>query len=171
MTTIRRRALAAGLLTLLLAGCASPAGGPIPTPDPTSTVTPDPTPVADEPDDYDPRCDAAYGVPTAAPERLLQVRPLGWPPTPPWASLCLIESPSEAEEIGHFATDPGTKFDDVLWYYEHAFEAGAHGYANVPGEKILTGTLGYASYYLQQGEGFDRYFIYWAYDGEYDLED
>lgn len=174
MTPIRpsRALTAAALAAVLLTGCASPGGRPAATPAPTSTVTPDPTPVADEPDDDDPRCDAAYGVPTAAPERLLQVRPEGWPPTPPWASLCLIESPSGLEEIGHFATDPGTKYDDVLWYYEHAFTAGHHAYVPVPGaDKVFAGVLGDVSYYIQRGDGVDRFVVHWAWDGYYDYDE
>lgn len=163
------RAALAAALVLFVAGCSTP-GGALPTP--TSTFTPDPTPVASPPDDYDPRCDAAYGVPTAAPERLLDVRPEGWPPTPSWISLCLIEGPSGLEEIGHFAFDPDKKYDDVLWYYEHAFTAGHHAYVPVPGaDKVFSGVIGGVSYYIQRGEGVGRFFTHWATDGYYDYED
>ena len=164
---LRRAVLVTTPLALaLLVGCTSGAAMP----DPTTTLTPDPTPVASPPNDYDPRCDAGYGVPTAVPERQHKVRPSGWPVTPPFASLCRLEPVSFYEEIGSYATDPGTKFDDVLWYYEHAFSGGVHGYANVPGaDKVLTGVFNGVSYVLEQ-DGFDRYRIHWAWDGEYDSD-
>jgi hypothetical protein len=155
------------LLTLVAASlfavtaCASP---PMPVPGPTQT--PDSS-QSDDDWDGDPRCEAAYGDPHRTLEIDHAIRPEGWPQTPPFAVLCFLEPVTSVEEVGHYATDPGTKIDDVLWYYEHAFASGVHGYAPVPGsEKVLTGVLGDASYYMQ-ADGFDRYTIRWAIDGQY----
>jgi hypothetical protein len=166
MTPVTRAASVLLALTLL-AGCA--AGPAMPTPTPTLT----PGAVGDEPEpnDGDPRCEVGYGDPHITLERDHKVRPLGWPQTPPFAVLCILEPVSFYEEVGYYATDPGTKFFDVLWYYEHAFTVGEHGYAPVPGaDKVLTGVFGDVSYYIEQ-QGFDRYRIYWAWDGEYDYEE
>lgn len=160
---LRRAAAPALLLTALLAGCAAP--GPMPAPDPT--VTPDALPGESPEWDGDPRCEAGYGDPHRTLEIEHRVRPLGWPVTPDFAVLCILEPVSDVEEIGYYATDPGTKFDDVLWYYEHAFASGTHGYLPTSdSEKILTGVLGTASYFLES-HGFDRYTITWATDGDY----
>lgn len=152
-------------LVFTLAACSSsrvplpPTGTPTPSPDSKSA------PSAEW--DGDPRCEAGYGDPHRTLEKEHAVRPDGWPQTPPFAVLCILEPISSVEEVGYYATDPGTKFDDVLWYYEHAFLGGVHGYLPTPGsEKIYTGVIGGVSYFLEQ-HGFDRYTITWAIDGEY----
>jgi len=168
MTVRPLHALAAAVLLALLAGCSADA---VPTPTPTPTLTPDAPDVAGDPDDGDPRCAAGYGDRHRTLESDHAIRPTGWPQTPPFAVLCILEPVSFYEEIGYYATDPGTRFDDVLWYYEHAFTTGVHGYAPVPGaDKVLTGVFNGSSYYLEQ-HGFDRYRIHWAWDGEYDYEE
>lgn len=160
--------LAVGAL-LTFTGCSGGVGMPMPSA--TPTVTPDADPGTPVDADIDPRCEAGYGDPRRVLESEHEVRPLGWPQTPPFAVLCVLEPLSFYEEAGYYATDPGTKFDDVLWYYEHAFESGQHGYAPVPGaDKVLTGVIGGVSYYIEQ-HGFDRYRIHWAWDGEYDYEE
>lgn len=158
-----RRAGVALVALLGLAGCAAPAGMPVPDP----TVSAEAAPGEPPEWDGDPRCEAGYGDPHRTLEMEHRVRPLGWPATPDFAVLCILEPVSDVEEIGYYATDPGTKHDDVLWYYEHAFASGTHGYLPTQdSEKILTGVLGGASYFLEFN-GFDRYMITWATDGDY----
>lgn len=136
------------------------------------TVLPDPRGGPAE-NDVDPRCDAQYGDPHRALEKGLRIRPLGWPRTPPEAVLCRIVRVSATEEVGCYATDPGTKIYDIHWYYDHAISRqtrGVSGYATIgSGQQILTGVLGDASFYIEQ-PAFNRYIIVWARDGEYDDE-
>lgn len=143
-----------------------------PSPSTSPTVLSDPRDGPPE-DDLDPRCKAQYGDPHRALEKGLRVRPLGWPRTPPEAVLCRILRISPVEEVGCYATDPGTKIYDIHWYYDHAISRqtrGVSGYAPIgSGQQILTGVLGDASFYIEQ-PAFDRYVIVWATDGEYDDE-
>lgn len=149
---------------------AGSAGGPVtasPSASVSPTVLPEP-PGEPAADDLDPRCKAQYGDPHRTLERVLRVRPTGWPRTPPEAVLCRVIRVSATEEVGCYATDPGTKIHDIFWYYDHAITAGVSGYAPVgSGQQILTGVLGDASFYIEQ-PGFDRYVVVWATDGDYD---
>jgi hypothetical protein len=136
---------------------------------PTPSESPLPElPAPTTPSDEDARCKAQFGYGKRVLESEHKVRPLGWPQTQPWAVLCRLVKVSENEEYGCYATDPGTKIYDVLWYYDHAIvEPGVADYAPVPGELILTGVVGDSSFWIEQ-DAFDQFKIVWARDGEYE---
>lgn len=126
-----------------------------------------PSTVADDAD-TDPRCQAQYGDEHRVLEREHKVRPDGFPRTPPTAVLCRLAHVSADEEVGYYATDPGTKIFDIFWYHDHEISAGVADYAPIGGgQQILTGVVGDASFYVEQ-DAFDRYYIVWARDGNYD---
>ncbi|GAA3520688.1 hypothetical protein [Nocardioides daeguensis] len=136
----------------------------------TVAVRPRTNPTNEQPvpnqDEVDRRCVAQYGSTYPVPEREHRVRPTGWPRTPPQAVLCRILRISDDEEVGCYATEPGTKMFDIFWYYDHAIEVA--DYAPIGnGQEILTGVLGDASFYIQQ-DVFDQYYIVWARDGAYE---
>ena len=139
---------------------------------PTKTIAIKPKPGSEQPDphtgDVDRRCVAQYGSTSPVLEKEHRVRPLGWPRTPPQAVLCRILRISPDEEVGCYATDPGTKMFDIFWYYDHAIEIA--DYAPIGnGQEILTGVLGDASFYIEQ-DVFDQYYVVWARDGRYEDE-
>src|SRR5690606_38550873 len=80
--------LAVGAL-LTFTGCSGGVGMPMPSA--TPTVTPDADPGTPVDADIDPRCEAGYGDPRRVLESEHEVRPLGWPQTPPFAVLCVLE--------------------------------------------------------------------------------
>lgn len=151
-------------------GRAGTSDGPLPSGSPSASETPlreRPVPSPDD-SDTDPRCAAQYGDPHRVLEKEHRVRPVGFPRTPPTAVLCRLEHVSADEEVGYYATDPGTKIFDVFWYYDHAITAGVADYAPLGGgQQILTGVVGDASFYIEQ-DVFDRYYVVWARDGNYD---
>jgi hypothetical protein len=139
-----------------------------PSPKPTESPLPE-LPTPGQPSDDDPRCQAQFGTGKPVPEQEHRVRPISWPRTPASAVLCRLVHLSINQEYGCYATDPGTKLYDILWYYDHAVTAagGVAGWVNIDGQDFLTGVQGTASFYIGQDE-FDQFYIVWATDGEYD---
>ncbi len=96
----------------------------------------------------------------------IRMRPDGWPAPADFGVLCLVETISEAEQVGHYATSYYTPYDWVLDYYERALTGGAHGRGDSTDGELLTGVLGDASFYIVE-TGTSRYAIHWAIDGDY----
>ena len=160
------RLLSTALLAILLTGCS--AGAPMPTPSPTPDVE-----TAPEQDAVDPRCLREFpGLEAPVFEGDVPVRPTFWPTAPPFAALCSWAPESPVESIGYYATDEFMTMDQVFDYYEQQFDSPdrevVHGRSPIEYGEVLHGVYPPVSFYIEY-DGRNRYKIYWAEDGQYEV--